>query len=236
MGQSAHAALAPEKGINALNAALLGLMGIHAQRETFVEADHVRVHPIITRGGSVVNAVPDDVTIETYVRAANNESLQRASSKVDRALQAGAMAVGASVDIETIPGYLSSRYDANLSQLFRDNAVSLVGPLGFGGPKDDIEGGSSDIGDVCHLLPTLMACSRAWTGHAHSPSYVVKDVETAYILPAKVMAMTAIDLLSEGGRVASAVLSKHTPVMNREDYVAFLRSLSAHSCFPQDTQ
>jgi len=140
IGKTAHASVAPFGGVNALNAALLGLMAIHIQRETFPERDNVRVHPIITRGGDVVNAVPDDVRIETYVRAATKEALLSANEKVDRSLQAGAMAVGAKVHIQNIPGYLSIRHDRQLSALFRRNAISLVGKEGFTGPSDSVGG------------------------------------------------------------------------------------------------
>lgn len=57
-GKSAHAGGSPQKGINALYAANLGLSAINALRETFVDDDHIRVHPIITAGGSAVNAFP----------------------------------------------------------------------------------------------------------------------------------------------------------------------------------
>ncbi len=120
-GRTAHAALAPHQAVNALKAALVGLMAIHAQRETFVEEEHVRIHPIITRGGEVVNAVPDDVTIETYVRAASTDGLLDANRKVDRALQAGAMALGAQLRIENMPGYLPIHNDPQLSALLRAN-------------------------------------------------------------------------------------------------------------------
>ena len=69
IGKTAHAANAPHEGINALNAACLGIMGINALRETFKEDDMVRVHPIITKGGDLVNNVPSDVRMELYVRA-----------------------------------------------------------------------------------------------------------------------------------------------------------------------
>ena len=59
-------------GINALNAAMIALSAIHAQRETYQDPDTVRVHPIITQGGVAVSSVPADVRMETYVRGARN--------------------------------------------------------------------------------------------------------------------------------------------------------------------
>jgi len=69
VGRASHAGGSPEKGINALYAAQLALSAINAQRETFADEDCVRVHPIITKGGDLVNIIPSEVTMETYVRA-----------------------------------------------------------------------------------------------------------------------------------------------------------------------
>ena len=105
-GLAAHAAGAPHLGVNALNAASLGLSALAYQRETFRDDDHVRIHPIITKGGNLVNVVPDEVVIETLVRAANKDAIADAAAKTDRAFKAGAIAVGASCEITTMPGYL----------------------------------------------------------------------------------------------------------------------------------
>ena len=66
-GKSSHAGGDPHLGINALNAANIALSSIHANRETFFDDNHIRVHPIITHGGSVVNQVPEIVTLETFL-------------------------------------------------------------------------------------------------------------------------------------------------------------------------
>ena len=98
-GKSSHAGGDPHLGINALNAANIALSSIHANRETFFDDNHIRVHPIITHGGSVVNQVPEIVTLETFVRGASIEAIKNANLKVDNCLRAGAMAVGAQVAI-----------------------------------------------------------------------------------------------------------------------------------------
>ena len=61
-GKAAHAAGAPDRGVNALNAAMMGVMGVNAIRETFREADCVRFHPIINAGGDLVNVIPVSYT------------------------------------------------------------------------------------------------------------------------------------------------------------------------------
>ena len=67
-GKAAHAAFRPEKGVNALSAASLGLQALALNRETFRDEDCVRVHPIMTKGGDLVNVVPEEAVIETLVR------------------------------------------------------------------------------------------------------------------------------------------------------------------------
>src|SRR5690349_5043622 len=128
VGRASHAGSSPDQGINALNAAHVALAAMHAQRETYRDADHVRVHPIITRGGDVVNAVPADVRMEMFVRGATLDAIADASAKVDRALRAGALAIGARVEVTTLPGYLPMQHDPTLVRLFRGNAERLVGP------------------------------------------------------------------------------------------------------------
>ena len=105
-GRAAHAGSAPHLGINALNAALLGLQAVHCLRETFREEDCIRVHPIITQGGALVNSVPDDVRLELFVRAKSVSALDETSRRVDRAFRAGADAIGAAAEISTLPGYM----------------------------------------------------------------------------------------------------------------------------------
>ena len=68
VGKAAHAGGAPHRGVNALNAAQVALNAINAQRETFQDHDAIRIHPIITKGGDLVNVVPAEVCMETYVR------------------------------------------------------------------------------------------------------------------------------------------------------------------------
>src|SRR5207245_1775528 len=68
VGRASHAGGAPHQGVNALYAAHIGLAAINAIRETFRDEDTIRVHPIITHGGSQVNVIPGEVRLETYVR------------------------------------------------------------------------------------------------------------------------------------------------------------------------
>lgn len=94
-GKAAHAAARPDKGVNALSAASLGLQALALNRETFRDEDSVRVHPILTKGGNLVNVVPDEAVIETLVRGKTLEAFADAAEKTDRSFKAGAYALGA---------------------------------------------------------------------------------------------------------------------------------------------
>ena len=86
IGKGSHAGGSPHLGINALNAASLALSAIHYNRETFKDEDTIRVHPIITKGGEAVSAVPADVRMETFVRGKTIEAILDANAKVDLSL------------------------------------------------------------------------------------------------------------------------------------------------------
>ena len=119
IGVQAHAGSAPHRGINALQAATIAMAAINANRETFQDPDSIRVHPIITRGGDVVNAVPAEVRMEMFVRGRNLEAIADADRKVDRALRAGALAVGGKVEITSFSAYLPLKNDSALSAIYR---------------------------------------------------------------------------------------------------------------------
>jgi amidohydrolase len=223
-GKESHAGGAPHFGINALNAALIGLLGIHAQRETFRDEDCIRVHPIITKGGDLVNVVPADVRIETFVRGRNVEAMQDANKKVNRALEAGAMAIGAEVEILDLPGYLPSLFDHRLDQLFAANMAALLGPEAVG--QAGHQTGSSDIGDISHLMPALHAYIKAGKGNLHTEDFVISDHRLAYLESAKGLALTAVDLLWDGAREGLSIKKNYQPKYSKEEYLKFLSQLS----------
>ena len=223
-GRGAHAGGAPHLGINALNAATLALSAIHANRETFREQDTVRVHGILTRGGEAVSAVPSNVTLEWRVRSGNLEALVANSSKVDRCFKAGALAVGAQVSITNIPGYFPMRNDKQLQDVFVQNARDLVGKEQVMVRRESHNGGgSTDMGDLAQIMPLIHPYCGGATGAGHGNDYVIQDYETAVVLPAKVMAMTVIDLLAQGAARAKDVKARDRPPITKEQYLKFQR-------------
>jgi len=223
-GKATHAAATPEKGINALSAASLGLQALALNRETFRDQDSVRVHPIMTKGGNLVNVVPDDVVIETLVRGKTIEAFTDADMKVDRSFKAGAMALGAGYRIETMPGYLpqiATAYPQDLVEAIRELKEPIIRPAGFH------SGGSTDVGDVQSLMPVLTFNTGGMTGGTHQSDFDIVDEEEAYILTAKVFAISAYRLLRNGAAEAKKLNAGYKPrFADKEEYIQFMEKFN----------
>ena len=217
-GVAAHAGGAPEQGVNALYAAQLALAGINSHRETFRDEDCVRVHPIITKGGDLVNVIPSEVRLETYVRAKTAEAIRDAASRVDACLKGAAMAMRCRVEIDTVPGNLPLNNDPNLRDLFRRNAATLFEEDGY---RDYPHGGgSTDAGDLSQLMPVLHPVMAGAHGEPHSVDWHIADTANGYVSPAKTLAMMAVDLLADDAGTGRQVLEDFTPGMSRDEYLS----------------
>ena len=222
-GKAAHAAGAPDKGVNALAAATLGFQALAANRDTFRDEDCIRVHPILTKGGDLVNVVPDEAVLESLVRGKTLEAFTDASLKTDRSFKAGALALGAGIRIETMPGYLPC-----LPQAAPETMVDIVKELL---PEEEITivdpnlhiGGSSDVGDVQHLMPVITFRTSGITGGLHQTDFKVVDEERAYIDTAKIFALSAYRLLRDHAIEAKQLVENYEPrFKNTDEYVAFM--------------
>ena len=219
-GEASHAAAAPHAGVNALNAAMMGMMGVHAIRETFQEKDYIRFHPIITQGGDLVNVVPSDVRMESYVRAGNVPAMIDANERINQALKAGAMAVGATCEIKDLPGYLPLNNNPTLNDLLKQNAENLIGEENVSIAPHMT--GSTDTGDLSHIMPVSHPWIGSVRGVLHGKDYTVFDEEMAYIRPAQMMACTIIDLLYDDAKSAETLMANYQPLMTKEEYLTFL--------------
>jgi amidohydrolase len=229
IGKAAHAGGAPHMGINALYAAQVGLTALNAVRETFRDEDTIRVHPIITHGGSQVNVIPGDVRLETYVRGRTVEAILDAQKKVDRAFRAGALALGAKVEIETLPGYMPMTCDQNMARLFKETATALVGEEHY--RQIGHRTGSTDMGDLSMVMPILHPYIGGAQGTGHAADYRITDDALAYLTNAKALAAMAIDLLANGAAGARDVLAKAKPPMTRASYLAFQRGVAKRETY-----
>jgi amidohydrolase len=219
-GKAAHAGAHPDEGINALNAANLALQAIHSQRETFKDDNHIRVHPILTEGGTVVNSVPARAVIETYIRGATARAIAEAAAKVDRAFCSGALAVGASVKIRGTPGYKPFRPSAALGEVLGRAAAQVV-------PMESIDFhdsayASDDIGDIASLFPTCQLGFSGFSGTIHSCDFEPASPERAYFAPAEILLRTVLELAAGKGEKIREIKAGFRPEFTKSEYLASL--------------
>ena len=206
-GQAAHAAGGPDKGINALDACVLTYNNISALRQQLT--DDVRIHGVITHGGSAPNIIPDYTAARFLVRAAEKDHALAMLDKVEDCARAGALAAGAEVKLTRGETYyanmapnpvLADLFDANLTALGRE--VLLPPPSG--------RMGSTDMGNVSHVVPALhpyIAIAPEEVA-GHSPEFRAASASpeghAGLLDAAKALAMTAVDLFSNSERVDAA--------------------------------
>lgn len=196
-GKTAHAAGSPEKGINALDAAILLFNGVNALRQHV--KDGTRIHGIITEGGKAANIIPDKAVAQFYVRASTRQYLDQVVSKVLDIAKGAAAMTGAQVSWYNFE-YSNDNMVPNkaLANVFKQNAVEL----GVEGIREcRIGKGSSDMGNVSQVVPAIhpyLSVGPGFVGHTvEFASACVSDqgMETV-ILAAKALACTAVDLLT----------------------------------------
>ena len=197
-GLAAHAAVSPDKGKNALDAAVLGYMNVAALRQHIRPTE--RVHGIFTKSGEKPNIVPREAEMYWYVRSDTIESLQPLKARIAKCLEAGAMAADCTISFDwekftyadladNLP--LLTSYVQNSAQLGRDLTTDFLPGTG---------GGSTDMGNLSYLVPSIHPMLQV-APHGvslHSAQFAEftasKEADKAVLDGAKIMAMTAIDM------------------------------------------
>lgn len=196
-GEAAHAAAAPEKGRNALDAAVLGYMAVAALRQHIMPTE--RVHGIFTRAGEKPNIVPRETSMEWYVRSDSITTLNELKPRVLNALQSGASACGCTFSHQWVDSpYADMVTNNNLAAMYVANAGTLGRQVSVPSAHRRVVG-STDMGNVSHLVPSIhpmIASARPGTA-IHTVDFERESVtdlaDRAVIDGAKAMAMTAID-------------------------------------------
>ncbi|WP_392672699.1 amidohydrolase [Streptomyces sp. LN785] len=228
-GRASHAGSSPWHGVNALKAATLAISAIDAQRDTFRDEDAVRVNAVMVHGGDAPTAVPDRAELEIVVRARSLEALRGACAAVDRAVRAGALALGAVVTTESTLNYLPHHQDPALVELARANGAALLGPSAVAAGRH--RGASTDMGDLGEVMPVLHPFASGATGDAHSVDYQVTDHASAALDPAVLMAWCVIDLLNDGAGTARSVLAARGARRTTAQYAALRAEFDALTCY-----
>ena len=194
---------------------------------TFKDSDAVRIHSIITKGGDLVNIVPDDVVLETLCRAKTLDAIRDAAFKTDRSFRAGARALGARCVIETMPGYLPS-----IPEQMPEEVVEVIREAAGDRPVEVLTPDvhtpiSTDVGDLQHVRPVLTVRTGGCAGGLHQSDFRIEDEDEAYLLTAKLIALSAYRLLKDGARVGRRVKERYRPVFRtREEYTQYLEQFN----------
>ena len=144
-----------------------------------------------------------------------------ASRKVDRALKSGAIAMGASVSITTIPGYLPLNHELNFQNLHAANAMNLVGEAGVA--QRGHESGGSDMGDLSNIMPITHPFVVSASGQSHGVDFLVEDYDLAVLTSAKAMVATVIDLLGNGALRAAEITNSYNAPLTKKQYLETVR-------------
>jgi len=223
IGKTAHAAAAPEEGINALHAAVLGINAVNSMRETLRDEDRNRIHYIITKGGDAVNTVPADVRLECIMRACSVTSMKQLLEKTERAFRSGGDALGATTEIRRRSGYLPLMCNESMNKLFAENAQRFI-------PEHqvttvDFFKASTDMGDITHLMPAIHPMTGGVSGALHAANFEVADYAAAVIIPAKIVASTLVDLLIDDAAKMRSITENYHPLLTKQMYLDVLDSL-----------
>jgi metal-dependent amidase/aminoacylase/carboxypeptidase family protein len=167
------------------------------------------------------------------IRAASVEAIKDASMKVDRALNGGAIALGAEVQIENIPGYLPSPTQSSptLWRCMRDNALEIFGESDIVIGTDDPSpvkvphGAVSDINDVANIVPKGSFRVGGAKGIGHSRNYSIEDKYNAYVNPTKLYIGIIFDLLWDGAKLAKKIISEYKPQVSKAGYMDYWKEI-----------
>ncbi|WP_088536140.1 M20 family metallopeptidase [Geobacter sp. DSM 9736] len=211
IGKAAHAAAHPEEGINALDAVIQTFNAINGLRQHLRQ--DVKVHGIITEGGSAPNIIPERASCFFYVRAEDLSQVEEVRRRIKACAEGAAMACGCRLSVQEDPRVLAPMvinrafyrlYSKQLEYLELPEANAPI----------DRNMGSSDIGNVSRLVPTIHPHVPIGTGISiHTEEFaratVSEQGRAAVIEGAKSLALTAFELAS-CPRVREEILKEFT--------------------------
>lgn len=236
-GISAHAAASPERGRSALDGVeamnnMVNMMREHIPQET-------RIHYVITSGGKAPNVIPDYAEVYYYVRHPKKDVVESIFNRVVNAANGAALGTDTKVEYEIIGGTHDLLLNKTLAEVMQKNlektggipytpaeiefANKIQSSFGFAAPpvtnagiitpmriEMNAGGGSTDVGDVSYVVPTVGLRTATWVPGtpAHSWQAVAcggTEIGTkGMMVAAKTMAMTVIDLILQPELVVKA--------------------------------
>lgn len=205
-GKASHAAGAIG-AYNALYAATNAISNANALRETFSEENRTRFHPIITKGGDIVNIIPDKVEVVAMVRGFTIKNMLVNNEKINRVFAGAAAGMHCKLHIDDDFEHYPRVEDRNLRNAFLAVAKYIWDEKDISSGEQSLPSpGVTDMGDVSMIMPVVHAfCGKAHGG-AHSVDYLVTDPYNMVINSAKEQAGVLYYLLSNGAEYARKIV------------------------------
>ncbi|MGB4627266.1 MAG: peptidase dimerization domain-containing protein, partial [Erysipelotrichaceae bacterium] len=219
VGKGAHAAVCPDEGVNALNMCSLFINAINMLKETYKEEDMVRVHGIIVKGGDTVNSIPEEVIYECYIRSINPDYLLKLNEIISNAARSCSQALGGTCIIEDIPGYLPFIPSKPLSEVIYKNMLDYTDDDNIKWNEKSVAAG--DVGDMSIFKPVTQYGYTGFKGRMHGNNLQIADPYEVYIVQAKIVAGSVIDLLTDNS-LADDIISSFQVKMTYQQYLDYL--------------
>ena len=198
-GKDAHAAGAPQEGINALDAQIQLFVNASTYRQQMVQSN--RMHGVIKEGGFKPNIIPSYTKSEWYLRSLNKEGLDKLESDFYNFANAAALSTKCEVKI-TFPDYRYEEIDNNktMYELYVANSADIDRKMILQKDATSAGLGSTDMGNISQVFPSIhpMLSIDAKNAVNHQPEYAAATITSgghkAIYDGAYAMGTTIIDL------------------------------------------
>jgi len=201
-GRTAHAAADPHQGLNALNAAMIAYMAVHANRQQLRRDANAVIHGILTEGGLASNIIPDRAVLQFGVRSSDDSYIPDLLKIIENSARGAAIATGCEVEISVRPGLKSKVRNLALERLF----CRLFKEMGVEIEDPDIAAtrpppASTDFADVTHIVPGITAmiaiAPEGVAGHSRemADATLAETGHRGLELGTKLLAKAAIEIL-----------------------------------------
>lgn len=218
-GKSAHAAGAPEKGINALDGIIQVYNSINALRQHLPK--DVKIHGIITNGGDAPNTVPEYASAKFYLRAATAPVLEEVYYKVEKIVEGAALAIGGKGRMQPYQNRVENTIPTPSFDALYEKNLNLFGEVITSFNKELAPLGSSDVGNVSQVIPVIQPSisitDEPVAGHSQEMKQAAKSEKglKSIVLGAKLLSYTALDLL-ENQTLLEKIKQEHKKLVEEQ--------------------
>lgn len=210
-GLAAHSGVIPHLGRNALHGASLCMNALSYMKDQFPKETGLQLHPVISSCSGSVNIIPEEVVLESYIRANTLDELMIAGEKFDLCAIHSAKALGLECEIINETGYMPLAQSKEIGDVVYEHMLEICEDAKI--VKNVVSGASGDVGDLGYLIPTVQFGFAAVKGRVHSCEFEIADEENAYINTTEILLKTVCDLLAK-----PELQVKHEDYLTRKEF------------------